>query len=153
MPECLPKTRHEQIIMCLVRPTTINPLVAKHDIYVFKEVACRSGKLITPYMNTPITSKILEADFLDPVAIERTNYYGKPTTAVEHGIHSYRIKLKVVLRNLGFMLQLLLKGKKLLHTDLVVLAKIPKGTRYYTNGNQYCSQCIKIINFNKCKLK
>lgn len=135
--------------MCLVRPTTINPLVAKHDIYVFKEIAYQFSEMISPFMYTPITSEILEADFLDPVARERTNFWGKPTIAVDHGIHSYRIKTN--LRSPGFILQLLLKGVKRYHGDLIVLAKIPKGTKYYTNGNQYCSQRIKIINFNKCK--
>lgn len=140
--------------MCLVNPTTDKPKVADKDIVCIKQLhnditlPCP----VTPYRRAYVNNAILEADQLGVSLCDVSDQM-----LVDHGIHTYhpnalwldKKEIETLRKNHWLAYRIGIYR----YTKIVFFAEciIPKGTKYYTNNNEYCSEKIEILAYEDIK--
>lgn len=142
--------------MCMINPTTLTPKIAKADIVCIKvlEHAHNQRNFRTPFNEVPVLSENFYADKLDPSTLLDVGN----RRSVSHGIHTYNLscyadnnittKTKMFLYGYDFEC-----GYDMGYDRWAIKCIIPKGTAYYENAINYCSEMIHILNWKKLQKK
>lgn len=99
--------------MCLTNPTTTEPLIAKEDILVYKNLAkSRSGLLSPIWMYPYVLNRVMKSKLM----MVQGN--------IEQGLHCYK------------------RPRAMIFLSEIYEAIIPKGSKYYENDKEIASDTL-----------